>query len=675
MLALTLRFYKIDAQSLWYDEGNSARIAERSLQLIIEGAAGDIHPPLYYIVLKAWRAVVGSSEMGLRSLSAVCGGVLVVFTYLMGRDLFNMPRGANTRGIHVGLIAAFLVAVAPFSIYYSQETRMYALLATLAAVSTWPLIRLARHGGWSWKLAVLYVLSTAAGLYTQYAYPFVMVAQGVCVLLAVLVLARARRWPMLIAYAVASAIALLIYAPWLPIAIRQITGWAVAPQDYVLGPAFLDALKTMIVGRTLPLDQAMLPMILFGIFALVSSFGHRREGNVDEFPRVPFGSAQGPASVQARSLSGAEGNTGDRSQLQPRELRITAVAGAIAALILALLPLLLLFVFKLYREAYLKFLLVCVAPLCLLAANGIVVAAEAVGRIFASSPTRQRIARTLVSIGCALALLLALRPSLDNLYNNPAYARDDYRSIAALINANARADDAVLFIAPNQWEIFTYYYPEVSKTFPLTYGPLNESAVDAELSQITAGKGRLFVLFYAEREADQNGWYERWLDAHAYRADQQWIGNIRLVTYAAPVATLENKAVQANFGGQVELISAATTLSKTNTVHEGDMLPLHLNWRALTKIFPRYKVFVHVGLPDAPPIAQNDSEPMQGTRSTDTWPTDQTFEDQRAVWIKPGTPPGTYTLSLGLYNPATGQRLKLPDGADRLNLADVVVGQ
>ena len=293
MLALALRFYKIDAQSLWYDEGNSARIAERSLQLIIEGAAGDIHPPLYYIVLKAWRAVVGSSEMGLRSLSAVCGGILVVFTYLMGRDLFNMPRGANTRGIQVGLIAAFLVAVAPFSIYYSQETRMYALLATLAAVSTWPLIRLARHGGWSWKLAVLYVLSTAAGLYTQYAYPFVMVAQGVCVLLAVLVLARARRWPMLIAYAVASAIALLIYAPWLSIAIRQITGWAVAPQDYVLGPAFLDALKTMIVGRTLPLDHAMLPMALFGIFALVSSFGHRSDGNVDEFTRVPFGSAQG----------------------------------------------------------------------------------------------------------------------------------------------------------------------------------------------------------------------------------------------------------------------------------------------------------------------------------------------------------------------------------------------
>src|SRR5689334_4366310 len=54
LTGLALRVYKLDAQSFWYDEGNSARIAERSLQLIVEGAAGDIHPPLYYLVLHYW---------------------------------------------------------------------------------------------------------------------------------------------------------------------------------------------------------------------------------------------------------------------------------------------------------------------------------------------------------------------------------------------------------------------------------------------------------------------------------------------------------------------------------------------------------------------------------------------------------------------------------------------
>ena len=81
LFATALRFYRIDGQSFWNDEGNSARIAERSLQLITEGAAGDIHPPLYYYVLHFWRGVFGSSEIALRGLSAVLGIILVWLTY------------------------------------------------------------------------------------------------------------------------------------------------------------------------------------------------------------------------------------------------------------------------------------------------------------------------------------------------------------------------------------------------------------------------------------------------------------------------------------------------------------------------------------------------------------------------------------------------------------------
>ena len=39
-LAARVRFFRLDAQSFWHDEGNSVRIAERSIKLIIEGAAG-----------------------------------------------------------------------------------------------------------------------------------------------------------------------------------------------------------------------------------------------------------------------------------------------------------------------------------------------------------------------------------------------------------------------------------------------------------------------------------------------------------------------------------------------------------------------------------------------------------------------------------------------------------
>jgi len=46
-LATMLRFFQLDAQSFWNDEGTSARVAERSLPLITAASIGDIHPPLY----------------------------------------------------------------------------------------------------------------------------------------------------------------------------------------------------------------------------------------------------------------------------------------------------------------------------------------------------------------------------------------------------------------------------------------------------------------------------------------------------------------------------------------------------------------------------------------------------------------------------------------------------
>src|SRR5512147_3319663 len=92
-LAAFLRFYLLDGQSFWNDEGNSARIAERSLTLITEGAAGDIHPPLYYYLLHVWRGLFGASEFALRSLSAVLGVVLVWLTYLIARRVFDHGVG------------------------------------------------------------------------------------------------------------------------------------------------------------------------------------------------------------------------------------------------------------------------------------------------------------------------------------------------------------------------------------------------------------------------------------------------------------------------------------------------------------------------------------------------------------------------------------------------------
>lgn len=116
LLALALRSFRLDGQSLWSDEGVSVALAQCDFANIARDAAHDIHPPLYYYLLHFWVRLFGSSEIAVRSLSLLCGLLLVLFIYLLGRALFDE---------RVALVASFLAAISPFQIYYSQETRMY----------------------------------------------------------------------------------------------------------------------------------------------------------------------------------------------------------------------------------------------------------------------------------------------------------------------------------------------------------------------------------------------------------------------------------------------------------------------------------------------------------------------------------------------------------------------
>ena len=623
LLAAGLRFYRIDAQSLWYDEGNSARIAERSIQLILEGAAGDIHPPLYYLLLSLWRSVFGASETALRSLSAVSGIGLVALAWGLGRRLF---------GIRAGLAAAALLAVSPFAVYYSQEARMYALLALWAALASVWIVTLALpdpstpstgSGQVRWFGPALYALATAAGLYTHYAYPFVMIAQAVALGLAWALSPGKRpliRRPRAVfAWVLANAAAIALFAPWLPIAVRQIVGWSVAPQDYALGPAVLDALRWVVAGRTLALPEAALPLIAFAALAAL-------------------GLAAAPAEGRRRAL---------------------------IPLALLAVPFILLFAFKLYRESYLKFLLVCALPLALLAGRAIAAASTRIG----IRSDRLRWTRPAAFVGSLCLVSATLVGSLNNLYTNPAYARDDYRGIARAVLADLRPGDRVWFSGPNQWEVYTYYDPDPARVFPVPYRPASDAAADAALTPAAAGASRIYALFYGEREADPESRYERWLAERAYKAREEWVGNIRLASYAIN-RNLAPAGPGAAWQGGISLASARIDLAD---VRAGDIIPLALTWTTSSTLAANLSVFVHLGLADGPPVAQNDGAPGAGFRPTTSWRPNESIIDQRGVLITPATPPGRYTLFVGLYDPATGQRLKLTTGADRLALGDIVV--
>lgn len=73
LFAFGLRMVRLDHQSLWYDEGVTATIAQRSLTELTTWTARDIQPPLYYYLVAFWGRFAGWSEWSLRFPSLFWG--------------------------------------------------------------------------------------------------------------------------------------------------------------------------------------------------------------------------------------------------------------------------------------------------------------------------------------------------------------------------------------------------------------------------------------------------------------------------------------------------------------------------------------------------------------------------------------------------------------------------
>jgi hypothetical protein len=263
--------------------------------------------------------------------------------------------------------------------------------------------------------------------------------------------------------------------------------------------------------------------------------------------------------------------------------------------------------------------------------------------------------------------------SLDNLYNDPAYARADYRGIAATIAAAGFPNAGIILDAPNQWEVFTYYHRAGAPVYPLPHGHATADTVAADLRAIAARHDRLYALFWGEGEQDPQRLVESWLDAHTFKTTETWVGDVRFVTYAvprAPVGTMETP-LGVSFGDTILL--RGYTL-RGATVSPGDIVQVTLFWETTAPLATRYKVFLHLLDAGGALVAQRDAEPGGNMAVTTGWTPGDVVVDNHGILVPADAPPGRYQLRLGLYplgDPAA--RLPLADGSDTLELATVTV--
>jgi len=125
-------------------------------------------PPLYALLLNRWMLICGTSDLAIRSLSALSSVLSLLLVFAFSRKYL---------GFKPAVFATLLQAVSPFDIYYAQEARMYSLLVCLSALSCFMLWSLLQKQG-KWVHAVLYVLSSWALINTHYTALFLLLFQG-----------------------------------------------------------------------------------------------------------------------------------------------------------------------------------------------------------------------------------------------------------------------------------------------------------------------------------------------------------------------------------------------------------------------------------------------------------------------------------------------------------------
>jgi hypothetical protein len=320
------------------------------------------------------------------------------------------------------------------------------------------------------------------------------------------------------------------------------------------------------------------------------------------------------------------------------------------------------------REPTLKFLLPGNLALMLLVARGLALGWEIGSAGPAIAQGGSRLVRTVVPA----LLLFGLAPGvigLSNLYFDPAYARDNYRAIAARISGEAGPTAAVILDAPNQREVFTYYYPDEPGIVPLP-----DATPRKTIARLLAANKRLYAVYWGQSEQDPQGIVESALQAGAFEVAATWYGKVRLVTYAVagPPADHIDQASGAKFGEAIVL--DGYTLSAAS-LKPGQALGVTLFWHTGAHIPIGYKVFVHLYNPDGTILAQHDGEPGGGLMPTHQWQVGRQVVDNHGLLIPPGTPPGEYGLAIGVYD-EHGTRLEVMTGqaiGDKLPIATIRV--
>lgn len=607
LVAFALRAHHLAFESLWSDEGISLQRAAVPLRAMLAAMPVE-HAPGYFVALRGWIALTGTSDYALRFFSLL-GSLLAVA--LLQRLSSDLARPFAVRR-WIGLLSAALLATSAFQVAYAQEARMYTWLLTMSLLSTvalWQLLyglRDRRHyAPVAW--GALYAFSVAASVYLHYFGGLVPIAHA---LFMIGWMIATRRWSVAGVWAGWSVAALLLFAPWLPRAsgVFRFSGWraggsvAEIPWRYLVAYSGAGAMPA-------PWD-AVIPwlMLAMALLGLVWWTRSRPAGGL---------------------LLGA----------------LATLPFAAVLLLAARNPD--------FHERYTIFIS---APLMALAAAG-TIALEP--RLWARAPARRRLHGLPVATATVAAILLGANfAALANMYGNSAFHNPDYRAAAQRIQASQRPGDIILVDGPNPDLVFNRYYTGGLPVVDLrNLETAAADVVDARLRAATAGASRVWELLYFHDPAA----VQVWLATNAWATAPTYHNNLRVTLYGLddPAQEAQTSAPSLDFGDALTLAQASLAPAQPK---QGEVLRVSTVWQTRATP-PDWKFSLRLMDQAGNQVQAADYTPQNWFAPTSVWTVGQPARDQHGLFTDT-LPAGVYTATLRLYEAATGAPVTTKAGDD-----------
>lgn len=195
---------------IWLDESFSIHMMDHTLGEIIDFTTSDVHPPLYYFILKFFVLVAGKHMIVYHIASIIPFLAMILIVGLFTSKEIN-PKA--------GILSMVIMCAAPSILIYSTEIRMYSwcqLFIVCSVIISYKLARKDNNVLW-----VLFCIVNALAAYTHYFAGMAVMIVSLCLIINIIITKVDVR-KRFVKWLIANVGTVVLYIPWLTVFFSQL---------------------------------------------------------------------------------------------------------------------------------------------------------------------------------------------------------------------------------------------------------------------------------------------------------------------------------------------------------------------------------------------------------------------------------------------------------------------